>query len=216
LGTPLGGHLAVRGDMLVVSGNSDGAANVYRNDRGSWRLEQKLSVPLANESLRIGAVAIHGRHIVAGVPGDESIPTDQDGSFPSSAPISGAAYVFMKSQGRWRQTQRVRPDFMDPQIGGFSGLGGSLAASGKRVAIGAPVPVDNDNGMFGQTYVYRWDGDTLVFDVRVSHTPTTLGMTPRRLIIGTNTFDSHANPVRSAAVADFGDRNPTDNDEADD
>lgn len=213
LGTGFGGHLAVRGGTLVVGGNSDGTAHVYRNHHGTWRLEQKLSVPLANESGGISAVAIHGRHIVAGVPGEESIPTNGDGS-PTSAPISGAVYVFTKSQGRWRQTQRVRPDFMDPQTGGFSSFGGSLAASGKRVAIGAPVPLDNDNGQFGQTYVYRWVGDTLVFDVHLSFTPTTLGMTPRRLIIGTDTFDSHANPVRSAVVLDFGDRDPADNDEA--
>ena len=39
-------------------------------------------------------------------------------------------------------------------------------------------------------------------------------MTPRRLIVGTNTFDSHANPVSAATIVDFGDRDPTDNDEA--
>lgn len=215
LGEGIGGSLAVRADRLVVAGNSDSDVHVYWNDRGAWRLEQKFSITSSTLSGGIGAVAIHGRHIVVGIPGDESIPTNGDGS-PSSEPISGAVYVFTKLQGQWRQTQRVRPDYMNPQMGGFSSFGGALAASGKRVAIGAPTPLDNDNGQFGQTYVYRWDGDTLVFDLHLQITGTTLSMTPRRLIIGTNTYDHHANPVTGARIVDFGDRDPTDDDEDDD
>jgi hypothetical protein len=65
--------------------------------------------------------------------------------------------------------------------------------------------------------VYRWDGDTLVFDYHPSQqSGTSLGMTARRLIVGRWTFDSHGNSVSGAAVFDFGDRDPNDNVDADD
>lgn len=213
IGREFGEALAVRGDRLVVAGNSDGAAYVYWNDHGYWRSEQKLTLTGPTVTGGIGAVAIHGRHILAGAPDDEPIPTwDGDLGVPPTPPISGAVYVFTKSQGRWRQTQRVRPDRNE-----FSGFGGTIAAGGKRVAIGAPIALDNDNGLLGETYVYRWDGDTLVFDYHPSQqSGTSLGMTARRLIVGRWTFDSHGNSVSGAAVFDFGDRDPNDNVDADD
>lgn len=210
----IGRALAVRDDTLVVADNYDGAAYVYQRSQDGWRFEQRLSFAGNPQFNGVRAVAIRGRHILAGVPGDESIPTNGDGS-PTSAAISGAVYVFTKSQGLWRQTQRVRPDYTDPQVGAFSAFGGSLAVGGKRVAIGAPNPLDNDNGLLGQTYVYRWDGDTLVFDLHLAITGTTLSMTPRRLVIGTHTVDSHANPITGATLVDFGDRDPTDEDSED-
>jgi hypothetical protein len=201
----------VRGDTLVVSGNTDGAAYVYWNDHGYWRSEQKLS-NVGNASNGFAGVAIHGRHIIVGAPGEDVVPHpdwDGDPSFPS-VDASGAVYVFTKSQGRWRQTQRIRPDYNAPEVGNFIGLGATLAAAGERVAIGAPGSFDNNNGQYGQTYVYRWDGDTLVFDLHLSETGSTLSMTPRRLAIGISTNDSHGNSVEGAVAIDFGDRDPSD------
>jgi hypothetical protein len=74
-----------------------------------------------------------------------------------------------------------------------------------------PHPLDNDNGQFGQTYVYRWDGGTLVFDLHLSGiTGSTLSMSARRLAVGISTNDSHGNPVEGAIAIDFGDRSPAD------
>jgi hypothetical protein len=124
---------------------------------------------------------------------------------------TAAVYVFTKPHGRWRQTQRIRPDYNAAEVGPFLALGATLAAAGERVAIGAPAPLDNDNGQFGQTYVYRWDGDTLVFDLHLSGiTGSTLSMSARRLAVGISTNDSHGNPVEGAIAIDFGDRSPAD------
>jgi hypothetical protein len=197
-----GSEIALKGNLLVVGSPGDatpGQAYVYSREGVRWHLEQTLQSPTGAANSQFGSgVAISNHSIIVGAPGEDN---NFDGEFTTAA---GEAYVFRKSHGVWAQTQEFRPD--GGGIEGFNGFGAFIVAGGGRVALSAPSATDVFGKDFGPTFVYRWEGDTLVPDgadrgVEPS-TATALAVSRNRIIIGTNT-DFSRNGVEAAGVLTY-------------
>lgn len=127
-------------------------------------------------------MAISNHSIIVGAPGEDS---NFDGFFTTAG---GESYVFRQSHGVWAETQEFRPSVGG--IEGFNGFGALIVADGGRVALSAPYTDDVFDAAFGPTYVYRWEGDTLVFDgtdgTVEGATANALGVSRNHIVIGTN------------------------------
>lgn len=126
----LGKVVAIDGDTVVVGaegggdvGKFAGAAYVFRREGNGWRQEAKLLASDNHPADRFGnAVAVHGDTIAIGA------------HFADPAGVgSGAAYVFRRSQGQWRQVAKLMPR------GAAAGdeFGRAIAVHGSIVAVGA-------------------------------------------------------------------------------
>jgi len=186
-----GSEIALKGNLLVVgspggfssSGATPGQVYVYSREGSRWHLEQLLQSPTGAPNSQFGSgVAISNHSIIVGAPAEDN---NFDG-FTTSA--GGEAYVFRKSHGVWAETQEFRPTVGG--IEGFNGFGALIAAAGGRVALSAPYTTDVFDAFFGPTYIYRWDGDTLVFDGTDGNpggaTANALAASRNHIVIGTN------------------------------
>ena len=113
---------------------------------------------------------------------------------------AGEAYVFRKSHGVWAETQEFRPN--SGGLEGFNGFGTLIAAGGGRVALSAPGADDPFGAAFGPTFIYRWEGDTLVSDGDDGATANALAVSQNHIIIGTN-FDNDFGFVEGAEVLTY-------------
>ena len=122
--------VAVSGDIAVVGAenNSDagtwsGSAYVFTRSGGVWTQQTKLTASDAAAFDRFGnSVAVSGDAIVVGAFGD------------SAAGIqSGAAYVFIQSDGVWRQQAKLTA----PNAAEDDNFGNSVAVSGDVIVVGA-------------------------------------------------------------------------------
>jgi FG-GAP repeat protein len=174
----LGDHRLVVGSPGGYNDNAPpGQAYVYRHEGNHWVLEQLLQSPTgaANSAFGTG-VAIGHRAILVGAPNEDST---FDGEFTSAA---GELYVFRRAHGVWAETQETRP-----AGGPFNQFGMIIATGGSRVAVGAPAPTDVRGDGFGPTFVYRWEGDALVFDNQINNfMAASLDVDRNRVIIGEN------------------------------
>lgn len=186
-----GSEIALNGNLLVVGspggfvqGGSTppGQAYVYSRKGFRWHLEQTLQSPTGAANSQFGSgVAISNHSIIVGAPGEDS---NFDG-FSTTA--GGEAYVFRQSHGVWAETQEFRPT--GGGIEGFNGFGTLIVAGGGRVALSAPDTDDVFDAFFGPTFIYRWEGDTLVADGTNGGvdgpTANALGVSNNHIIIGT-------------------------------
>jgi hypothetical protein len=123
-----------RGEVCKPAGNpppenmTAGDAYVFQREEGDWpetSLASLVSSPAPAPDSDFGfAVAAAGDKIVIGAP-------SQDGS--------GAAYVFGKATGSWKQEDEL------PRIG--AGFGTSVAIAGTLVAVGSRDPASEQNGV---------------------------------------------------------------------
>jgi cysteine-rich repeat protein len=153
------------GDVLVVGADGDadqgsyaGAAYVYRRTGSSWSPEAKLHAQLADGTLDGEAsdgfgmsVAVSGSTIVVGALGDADA-----GSF------TGAAYVYVGSQGAWApQAKLLGAGSSDAEEG--AQCGSSVDVQGDTIVVGChyarevDATIDpNDLGNYaGAAYVFR-------------------------------------------------------------
>jgi hypothetical protein len=176
-----GSEIALKGNLLVVGspgGATPGQAYVYLREGNRWHLEQTLQSPTGAANSDFGSgVAISNHAIIVGAPNEDS---NFDG-FSTTA--GGEAYVFRKSHGVWAETQEFRPTSGGPE--GFNGFGTLIVAGGGRVALSAPETDDVFGAFFGPAYIYRWEGDTLVFD-GTGATANALAVSNNHIVIGTN------------------------------
>lgn len=180
-----GSEVSLKGDLLVVGspgGSTPGQVYVYSREGAHWRLEQTLQSPTGAANSDFGAgVAISHHSIIVGAPGEDS---NFDGFFTTEG---GEAYVFRKSHGVWAETQEFRPT--SGGLEGFNGFGTLIVAGGGRVAISAPETDDEFDAAFGPAYVYRWEGDTLVYDGQDGQdgpTANALAVSHNRIVVGTS------------------------------
>ncbi len=178
-----GSEIALKGNLLVVGspgGSTPGQAYVYSREGFRWHLEQTLQSPTGAPNSDFGSgVAISNHSIIVGAPGEDS---NFDGE---STTAGGEAYVFRKSHRVWAETQEFRPTVGG--IEGFNGFGALIVACGGRVALSAPYADDVFSDAFGPTYIYRWEGDTLVYDGDVSDTTANaLAVSHNHIVIGTS------------------------------
>ena len=181
-----GSEIALEGKLLVVGSpgsSTPGQAYVYSREGFRWQLEQTLQSPTGAANSDFGSgVAISNHSIIVGAPGEDLV---SDSFFTSAG---GEAYVFRRSHGGWAETQEFRPT--TGSLEGFNGFGTLIVAGGGRVALSAPGTTDVFDASFGPTYVYRWEGDTLVFDGDTGEiggaTANALAVSHNRIVVGTN------------------------------
>lgn len=140
----LSGDTALVGALLAEAGR--GAAYVFVRDDGTWRQQAKLAARDGSKEDRFGwSVALSGDTALVGAAladvGDD--------------PGRGAAYVFRRSGGTWRQRAKLLAS--DGAAG--DRFGESVALSDDTALIGASFAVVGDNLEQGAAYVFTRDGD---------------------------------------------------------
>ena len=146
----LGRSVAISGDAVLVgayadddAGESSGSAYVFRFDGLQWIEEAKLTASDASPGDRFGlAVALSNDVAVIGA------AFDKDGGF-----YSGSVYVYRFDGATWVQEAKLTAANAKPND--LFGL--SVAVSGDRVVVGAPLDDDLGNDA-GAAYVYHFDG----------------------------------------------------------
>jgi hypothetical protein len=205
-----GSEIALTGNLLVVGspgGATPGQAYVYSREGIRWHLEQTLQSPTGAANSDFGSgVAISNHSIIVGAPGEDN---NFDGFFTTAG---GEAYVFRKSHGVWAETQEFRPAVGG--IEGFNGFGTLIVAGGGRVALSAPDTDDVFDAAFGPAYVYRWEGDTLVFD-GTGPTANALAVSHNHIVIGTN-YDGRGGFFEGAEVLTYPKKSTTSSSDSDD
>ena len=146
----LGRSVAISGDAVLVGAYADddageisGSAYVFRFDGLQWIEEAKLTASDASPDDRFGlAVALSNNVAVVGA------AFDKDGGF-----YSGSVYVYRFDGATWVQEAKLTAANAKPND--LFGL--SVAVSGDRVVVGAPLDDDLGNDA-GAAYVYHFDG----------------------------------------------------------
>ncbi len=145
-----GCSVAIDGDTVVIGASRaapgpGGAAYVFVREGTTWTQQQRLDGEGGEGDAFGTSVAIDGTTIVVGA-----------GRATGGAPMSGAAYVFVRSGGAWTQQQKLS----DSSSRSLDFFGNSVAVSGNTALVGAP---DRDND--GAT-----DGGAVYFFERIGTT----------------------------------------------
>jgi hypothetical protein len=126
-----GRAVALDNDLLVVTARkedvsveNDGAAYVFRQRRGIWVQEAKLTASDSTTQARFGqSVAVRGNLVVVGARDANTPVTDG----------AGAVYLFSHSQGRWNEFAKL---YAGDGAGGDQ-FAFNVAVSGNLIAVGA-------------------------------------------------------------------------------
>ena len=168
LGDHFGAAVAVSGDTLVVGANSErssslgvnstpdenafssGAAYVFVQIAGVWKQEAYLkpaSVGTTQISDAFGtSVAISGDTVVVGAPLEDSASLGVKSTPDEEAVDSGAAYVFVRTAGAWRQQAYLKPTAVGfGQAGDVFGTW--VAVSGDTLVVAAPNEDSDSDGI---------------------------------------------------------------------
>ena len=183
-----GSSVAIGSGTIVIGapahdtdqGKDAGAAYVYVRDGNQWKLQTKLTPGVGGKNDQFGfSVATNGNIVIVGAKGRSE-----------RAPAAGAAYSFVRTDGRWEEKKKVLPDDQDQKIN----FGGSVAINGNTVAV-ASHNKGNDGPGFGHgtaVHVYSSinDFDTPPFSVN----PTGLRITSLGKVKRTALFQNYPNP----------------------
>ncbi len=161
-----GGPLHLFGDSVCLEGDralvgapnaegvasTTGAAYFWTRAGSDWTLEQKIHAPDGEADERFGkAAAFEGERAVVGA--------HQDGEH---GPLSGSAYLFQRAGGSWSFDAKI---LASDALAGDE-FGRSVALSGDRVAIGAPL-ADARGVDAGAVYVFVRTGGGWVEEARL-------------------------------------------------
>ena len=162
------GASGVGGDQANNASPQSGAAYVFVRDGISWTQQAYLKASNPNPSNFFGlSVSISGDTIVVGAPFESSDATGVNGNQSNtSAPTSGAAYVFVRDGDIWSQEAYLKAS----NTGNNDNFGTSVAISNNTIAVGASFEFSgssgvngdqSDNGALGAgaVYVYERTGD---------------------------------------------------------
>jgi hypothetical protein len=174
------GSTASSDNSLIDSG----AAYVFKRTGSNWAQEAYLKAPNVHAHDWFGGASISGDTIVVGASNESSnqttITNGSTASSDTSAPSSGAAYVFKRTGSNWAQEAYLKA----PNADAGDGYEGSLSISGDTIVLGAPRESSNqttitngstassDNSLTnsGAAYVVRRH--------EVPSTPTVSSVTP--------------------------------------
>lgn len=131
----------VNGDQTANNAPVSGAVYVFTRMAGVWRQQAylKASNTVVNGYMRVAqwfgiSIALSADTLAVGSPLESSGARGVNGNQANQdAPISGAAYVFTRTNGVWGQQAYVKAS----NTGGEDGFGYSVALSGDRLAVGA-------------------------------------------------------------------------------
>ena len=174
LGEQFGESLALSGDTLVVgaareggnavgvNGNQadksafsfNGAVYVFTRTGSVWSQQAYLKASNTEGNDQFGtSVALSGDTLVVGAPFEDSNATGVNGNqADNSAPSSGAAYVFTRTNGVWSQQAYLKASNTEGStsqnsLGDLFGV--SVALSGDRLVVGAGGEDSNATGVNG-------------------------------------------------------------------
>ncbi|MDP3938660.1 MAG: FG-GAP repeat protein, partial [Deltaproteobacteria bacterium] len=142
-----GASVAISKDTIVVGaplrndvGDNSGTAYVFTRSYSTWTQQAKLTpLDLAPLDEFGRAVAIYKDTIVVGAPLHNQVGDN-----------SGAAYVFHRDGGKWKQEARIIPHDLAP----LDHFGASVDVDGNSIIAGSPLRNDvGDNS--GAAYLFR-------------------------------------------------------------
>jgi hypothetical protein len=162
----LGTSVAIDGNIVVAGApgweDDAGKAYVFERDQfsGKWLQSGQLVPGVSTDGSLFGqSVTISGEVIIVGAPAEDGfgVRTDADPT-AMGATDSGAAYVFERVDGYWRQTAYLKA--FDSDAGDLFGT--SVAIADDYIAVGAPLeasqtlglPTNNHMRGSGAVYVY--------------------------------------------------------------
>jgi hypothetical protein len=159
-----GEHVAVFSTTVAATApgyNAEqGAAYIFTCSETKCVQRQKL---LANDGASGddfgGALDLANGVLVIGAPSAD--PVEGDPAEPPSEQnhhASGAAYLFVRSNGTWIEQQKFRPS--PRELNWYSMFGYQVAVSATHVIVGAPYGIDTFEP--GYALDYRWSGGSLV------------------------------------------------------
>jgi hypothetical protein len=137
----------IDGDQADNSLVDAGAVYLYERDTaGQWSqiAYVKASIPGAGDGFG-NAVALHGTLLIVGATGESSSTTGINGNpFDESAPLSGAVYIFERSQnGAWVQIAYVKASNTDNN----DAFGFPIHINGDSLVVGAPNEQSGSSGV---------------------------------------------------------------------
>ena len=161
-GKLFGTDVAIDGDTIVASVHADfdrgtnaGATVVFTRADGTWTQQSKLIGNDTGPGDLLGrSVGLSGDTAVLGAVGGTTMGTD-----------SGAAYVFVRSDGVW--TQQAKLTASDGGAG--DKFGSSVAISGDSIIIGAPSDTPNGTNS-GSVYVFTRIGEAWTEQAKLTGT----------------------------------------------
>ncbi len=168
-----------------------GSAYVYVRTGGVWTHQAKLTASDAAAGDNFGrAVALSGETAAIGAWQDDD--------------NAGSAYVFVRANGVWTQQSKL---IASDRFAGDR-FGGSIAASGETVVIGASSD-RNDDGGAGSAYVFVRSGDLWTQQAKLTPSDVALGgglffgnsvaVSGDVALVG-DSEDSHPNMIRAGAA----------------
>lgn len=146
----------VNGDEANNGAEFAGAAYVFVRNNGSWSQQAYLKASNNEADDRFGSgVGVDGNTIVVGGLGEGSNSTGVDGNqFNNQAGRSGAAYVFSRSSGQWRQRAYIKAS----NTGALDQFGASMALEGSLLVVGARFEDSDATGINGDQSNNNADG----------------------------------------------------------
>ena len=149
----------VNGNQSDASAPNTGAAYVFVRNGTTWTQQAylKASTFTGGGDNFGGSVAIDGNTIVVGATRQPSSSTGVNGNeTDTSAPQSGAAYIFVRSGTTWSQQAFLKAS-NTAQLGIF---GASVGISANTVVVGAYGNADGGLSFSGSAYVFVRSGTT--------------------------------------------------------
>lgn len=169
VGAPLedSGATTIGGNQLDESAPQAGAVYVFRHLGSTWSQEAYFKATNSYAGLEFGrTVAIDGDRAVVGAPNEFGASTGVNGNQADlTAPLAGAAYVFLRVGSAWTQQAYLKASNTDSG----DGFGGSVSVSADTIVVGASYEdstatgvngnqSDNSVGDSGAAYVFAWNG----------------------------------------------------------
>lgn len=141
------GATGVGGEQVNNDTINSGAVYAFVRSGGTWSQEAYIKASNTGENDFFGyAVALSGDVLVVGAPWEDSSATSLNGDQSNDgAGNAGAAYVFARGGGGWRQEAYVKSSNTDPN----DWFGASVAVSGDIVVVGAPLEDSSAVGING-------------------------------------------------------------------
>ncbi len=137
----------VNGNQSDNTGYASGAAYVFVRSGTNWSQQAYLKASNTGQGDNFGwSVAVSGDTVVVGAYREDSSATGVNGNqSDNSAVDSGVAYVFVRTNGVWRQQAYLKA----PNTGAGDLFGWSVAVSGDTVVVGAYGESSNATGVNG-------------------------------------------------------------------
>jgi len=135
-----GNTVAVGAPFGDITEHDEGAVHIFEKGSAWNQAGILLAMDLSAGDFFGTSLALSGQTLLIGARGQDSF-----------APGSGAAYIFEKSSGAWKQEARLKASPASPN----AAFGTSVALSGERAVCGAPGESKNGNNSGSAWHFHR-------------------------------------------------------------